>query len=165
MNVVYPGGAVAAILLATTCALAAGNSSGHDLDWLSASWCSTTGDELIEETWLPERGGMLLGMSRTTRAGRMVNFEFMRIVTADPAFIAQPNGGAPVTFKLTARGADWARFENPAHDFPTRVEYRRSGARLHAQIAGPGKGGKEQVISFEYQSCGRASGSGARDAG
>ena len=51
---------------------------------------------------------------------------------------------------MTASGDDWARFENPAHDFPKRVEYRRTPDGLHAEIAGPGKGGKELVIPFDY---------------
>jgi hypothetical protein len=29
-------------------------------------------------------------------------------------------------------------FENPAHDFPTRVAYRRDGDRLVATVSGPG---------------------------
>ncbi len=126
-----------------------------DFDWISGHWCGGTAPERIDELWLPASGGMLLGMSRTTRGERTTSFEFMRIVAGDPvpSFIAQPNGAAPVSFKWSAGGANWARFENPAHDFPKRVEYRREGARLHAHIAGPGKDGKEQVIPLEYQSC------------
>jgi hypothetical protein len=98
---------------------------------------------------------MLIGVSRTTQGDRLVNFELMRIamVNGALAFIAQPNGSAPVTFKLTASGSGWARFENPAHDFPRQVEYRREGERLRAHIAGPGRDGKEQVIPFDYKPC------------
>ena len=42
-------------------------------------------------------------------------------------------------------------FTNPAHDFPTRVGYRREGASgLLAEIAGPGNGG-ERIIQFPYE--------------
>jgi hypothetical protein len=80
---------------------------------------------------------------------------------AGPAPCRRSGSSSPVrvhepyrrTFRWAAGGADWARFENPAHDFPQLVEYRRSGEKLRARIAGPGKGGKESVISFEYERC------------
>jgi hypothetical protein len=68
-------------------------------------------------------------------------------------YVAQPQGGAPTAFALRASGADWARFENPQHDFPKRVEYRRTATGLHAEIAGPGRDGKEVVIPFDYRAC------------
>lgn len=125
------------------------------LEWLAGHWCATDEDELTEEQWMPARAGMLIGTSRTTRGDKVVNFEFMRIVLEGAAakFVAQPNGGTPVEFKWTAGGPDWARFENPKHDFPKRVEYRREGDRLHAEVAGPARGGGEQIVPFEYQAC------------
>ena len=59
----------------------------------------------------------------------------------------------PISFRLTASGDNWARFENPQHDFPKRVEYRRTANGLHAEIAGPGEAGKELVIPFDYRPC------------
>ena len=70
-----------------------------------------------------------------------------------PAYVAQPNGSPPTTFRRTAGGRDWARFENSTHDFPTRVEYRRQGEALHAEIAGADKDGTEMVIPFDYVRC------------
>ena len=79
----------------------------------------------------------------------------MRIETRDGAthYIAIHDGQPPTPFKLTASGADWARFENPQHDFPKRVEYRRVSSGLHAEIAGPDKNGKEAVIPFDFRRC------------
>ncbi len=127
-----------------------------DLDWMSGHWCGRMGADFIEERWLPARGGMLIGVGRTTRGARTLEFEFMRVVLApdgQPSYIAQPNGGPAVEFKRVSGGADWVRFENPAHDFPTQVEYRRTGNHLHAHIAGPGDGSKQKVINFEYDRC------------
>jgi hypothetical protein len=126
-----------------------------DFDWIGGSWCGKSGADLTEEHWLPARGGMLIGVGRTTQGERVAHFEFMRIVARDSqaSYVAQPDGGSAVEFKWTAGGRDWARFENPTHDFPKRVEYRRTGDHLHAHIAGPGDGGKETVIAFEYDRC------------
>ena len=127
-----------------------------ELDWLAGQWCAETGGEFIEEHWLPARGDLLLGLGRTIRDGRTVSFEFLRIERrgADVTYLAQPQGAAPTAFRMTASGTHWARFENPQHDFPKRVEYRLTPGGLHAEIAGPGKDGKEFVIPFAYRRCG-----------
>ena len=126
-----------------------------DFGWISGHWCGTSGDERIEEHWLPPAGGVLLGVARTVKGEELLSFEYVRIVIEDgvPAYVAQPNGSPPTTFRRTAGGRDWARFENPAHDFPTRVEYRRQGDALHAEIAGAGEDGKEMVFLFDYLRC------------
>lgn len=130
--------------------------SGTDpLDWLQGDWCGGTGDERIEEHWLPAHGGLRLGVARTLKGARTSNFEFLRIDVVDgvATYIAQPDGAPPTAFKRTAGGANWVRFENPEHDFPKRVEYRRTDAALHAEIAGPGEDGKEIVVGFDYTAC------------
>ena len=42
-----------------------------------------------------------------------------------------------------------AVFENPAHDFPQRVIYKRDGDKLNARIEGT-KDGKTRGIDFPY---------------
>lgn len=123
--------------------------------WLTGRWCAADGDEQVEELWLSPRGTTLLGLSRTTNAEETVAFEYLRIVEAggELQYVAQPAGRPPTVFSLGASGEQWVRFENPAHDFPQRIEYRRDGDRLRAEIAGPGDGGRELVISFDYRRC------------
>ena len=41
----------------------------------------------------------------------------------------------PVGFRLVASDGTSATFENPAHDFPQRIQYRRDGDRLVATIS------------------------------
>ena len=126
-----------------------------DMSWLAGAWCQGSGADVIEEHWLPARGGMMLSAGRTLVGGQLRTFEFLRIdQRGDSAlFIAQPGGDPPTTFTLAASGAGWARFVNPAHDFPKRVEYRRTATGLHAEIAGPGSDGGEKVIGFDYLPC------------
>ena len=139
-------------------ALVAGTASaeGAALDWIAGHWCGGSDDRQIEEVWLPEAGGALLGMSRTLRDGKTESFEFMRIVPAgkDAGLHVQPNGAPPTTFAILETGEGWVRFGNDAHDFPNRIEYRREGEALHAWIAGPGRDGKEMKIPFDYRRCG-----------
>ena len=126
------------------------------LDWIGGHWCLETGNETVEELWLPPRGGVAIGLSRTVTNGAITAFEYLRIVDLDgtPAYIAQPGGNPPTTFRMVAAGEGWVRFENPAHDFPRRIEYRRDGDGLHAEITGPGEGGDETAIAFDYRPCG-----------
>lgn len=140
------------LLLLTTASAA--NAPAPDFSWLSGHWCSQSGDQLVEEHWLPPSANLVVGMGRTVKGGKTVSFEFTRIEIrgGEINFIALPGGKQETAFRLTASGAGWARFENPQHDFPRRVEYRRVGAGLHAEIAGPGDG-KEVVIPFEYRAC------------
>lgn len=59
-------------------------------------------------------------------------------------------GQTQASFTEAETGADAITFTNQAHDFPTRVTYRRAGpAGVHASVAGPGQGG-ERVIEFPY---------------
>lgn len=126
------------------------------LDWLAGKWCSSDQGRQIDEVWLPAAGGELLGMSRTVQGATVETFEYMRIVfkDKDATLHVQPNGAPPTLFSQAARGDGWIRFENPAHDFPNRIEYRRDGDQLQASIAGPGRNGKQVMIPFEYRRCG-----------
>jgi hypothetical protein len=128
---------------------------GTSFDWLAGHWCGGTEERRIEEVWLPEAGGALLGMSRTWQGGTTESFEFMRLVPDGKAagFHVQPNGASPTTFVIAGRGEDWVVFENAAHDFPNRIEYRRVGQTLQASISGPGEGGNAIRVPFDYHRC------------
>jgi hypothetical protein len=126
------------------------------LDWMGGHWCTGPGEEMVEEFWLPPHGGVAIGLSRTRTTDVTTAFEYLRIVDVDgvPIYIAQPGGRPPTAFKRTSGGESWIRFENPEHDFPQRIEYRREGDALHAEVAGPGEDGEELVISFDFRRCG-----------
>ena len=143
------------LLLALHGPFAGANPTVEQLAWIVGHWCSDKNGERIEEIWLPAHGGVMPGMGRTLSGEVTSSFEYFRIVTQDhlPSYIAQPGGRPPVTFRHSDGGKHWVRFENPDHDFPKRVEYRRQGRTLYARIAGPGEDGKEIEISFEYTTC------------
>jgi Domain of unknown function (DUF6265) len=121
------------------------------LDWLAGCWAADGAEAGSGERWTPPAGGTLLGLSRTVKGGRTVEWEFMRIVTEPDgriAFIAQPSGQREARFERVASPPEAAVFENPAHDFPQRIIYRRQGAdRLAARIEGT-RGGVQRGIDF-----------------
>jgi ketosteroid isomerase-like protein len=124
--------------------------------WMAGHWCADMGEEKVEELWLPPHGNVMPGLGRTLNPERTTGFEYLRIVDPDgiQRFIAQPGGKPPTSFGRTAGGENWVRFENPDHDFPQRIEYRKEGETLHAEVGGPGDNGEESVIRFDYKPCG-----------
>ena len=95
---------------------------------------------------------MMIGMGRTIKGGKAVDWEFMRIEQRgkDLYYLAKPKENAAETpFKLIRSSASEAVFENPEHDFPQRVIYRlaKSG-NLEARIEGTASDGKVKGIDF-----------------
>lgn len=136
-------------------ATASETSEAATLDWLAGHWCGIGSHAGSEELWLPPAKGELLGLSRSLRDGEMTAFEYLRIVHDDGQsyYVAQPGGRPPTRFARTAAGPSWVRFDNPAHDFPQRIEYRRDGDVLTASISGPGANGEVERIEFPMQRC------------
>jgi hypothetical protein len=136
-----------ALLLAASAAV----SPAPDLSWLSGYWLSCDGGREVSETWSDPRAGLMTGSSITLRKGR-ASYEFARIDRGDTGLIfhAMPSGQAPAQFALKTSGSQEILFENPAHDFPQRVMYRREGNVLHARIEGT-MDGKIASMEWEYQ--------------
>lgn len=62
------------------------------------------------------------------------------------------NDGRSIKFIESAISDTHVRFSNPAHDFPTDVNYRLVDANtLEAFIIGPGNDGKKDTIRFHYK--------------
>ena len=123
-----------------------------DVSWIAGDWQTAPGGRRqIEEHWMQAAGGSMLGMSRTVAGEKTVEFEYVRIEQrADGIFyVAHPNARCPGTdFKLTRASATEAVFENPQHDFPKRIIYRKGEDSLTATIDG-GEGSK--AITFAYR--------------
>jgi hypothetical protein len=114
------------------------NATVAQLAWLAGTWSGGDGPVSFEERWTAPAGGAMLAVSRTLKGDRMVSFEFLRIVERDGSlvYIAQPGGRPPTKFALTAITADSATFENPAHDFPKMIRYRkRADGSLEARVS------------------------------
>jgi hypothetical protein len=108
-------------------------------EWMTGSWTTAgAADEWTEEWWTPPRAGIMLGASRSGKAEALGFFEHMRIIRLGDqvAYCVMPQGKTSTCFKAVAADAASITFENPAHDFPQRVAYRREGERLVGEISG-----------------------------
>ncbi|MBM4187534.1 MAG: hypothetical protein FJ206_09500 [Gemmatimonadetes bacterium] len=106
--------------------------------WLVGCW-ERRGTLVIEERWLPARGGMLFGVSVSARGDQAVSWEFLRIERNRDRLVyhAVPAGQLPTAFPAIVESDTLLVFENLDHDFPDRIIYRPKAAdSLHARIEG-----------------------------
>lgn len=122
------------------------------LAWLTGCWENTRGARFREEIWIKPAGGAMLGLSRSINNDKMTEYEFLRLHEdkGEIYYTAKPSGQAEASFKLVSLKEGEAVFENPAHDFPQRVIYRRkSDTELAARIEGK-MNGQERGIDFPF---------------
>ena len=123
-----------------------------ELGWMSGDWQTPPGRPAqIEEHWTQPAGGSMLGVSRTVIGIRTLEFEYLRLEQRPDGlfYVAHPKARCPGTdFKLTSVTASEAVFENPSHDFPKRIIYRKTAVGGLVAIIDGGEGTKSQ--SFNY---------------
>ncbi|HEU4710546.1 MAG TPA: DUF6265 family protein [Pyrinomonadaceae bacterium] len=141
---------IAAAILSAN--LTAQTSTISDVSWIAGDWQTPAGGRRqIEEHWTTAAGGSMMGVSRTIAGDKTVEFEYLRIEQrADGVYyVAHPKARCPGTdFKLTRASATEAVFENPQHDFPKRIIYRKTDDGLTASIDG-GEGSKAMSFPFK----------------
>jgi hypothetical protein len=146
----------AAPAASATAAPAAAAADVSRLAWLTGCWELRTATRVTQESWIAPAGGLMLGTSRTVVRDVAREFEFLRIESRGgvATYVAQPNGGAATPFGATTVSDSAVTFENPQHDFPKRIMYRRVGAdSLVARIEGP-QGGQVRGIDFRMRRIG-----------
>ena len=126
------------------------------LTWMTGCWVQMRANGRVDEQWMAPGGGMMLGMSRTLREGKLREFESMRIAPGPDgrlAYVAKPSSQAEAAFPLKEITADSVVFEEPAHGFPQRILYRRVDAdTLIARIEGQ-INGQARAVDYPYTRC------------
>ena len=126
-----------------------------DLGWLSGAWVGTrSSGSSIEERWSPPLGGVMLAVSRTVNTGgKMVAFEYLRVVEREGGlvYVAQPGGKTATEFVLTELTPTRAVFNNPRHDYPKRIVYELSADGVLSATTGQLKGGTPRRFEFRRE--------------
>jgi hypothetical protein len=139
-----------AALLALALGAPAGATTVAQLDWLAGCWALTDAEAGSGEQWMAPAAGVMLGMARTIRQGRLRQFEFMQLRDTPQGlvFIALPDGKGETQFPLERADARSLSFHLATHDFPQRVVYASPDAdTLDARIEGQFNG-QMRVIRF-----------------
>jgi Domain of unknown function (DUF6265) len=120
--------------------------------FLSGNWLEKTERGETQEMWTQPRGDVMAAVNTALRGNR-ASFEFLRIIKRDGKliYLASPGGRTPPTeFPLKEHGPGRLVFENPTHDFPTRLIYTLRGDTLTARIEGT-LGGKERAMEWTFK--------------
>ena len=112
------------------------------------TWELRSGQRVTLEMWMPASGDMMLGASRTQVAGVTREYEQLVLSAEGGALVytASPSRQATTSFTATHASDTALVFENPEHDFPQLIRYRRAGTdSLVARVEGPGRDGPRGI--------------------
>ena len=123
--------------------------------WLTGTWKISTGNNLMIEQWKVTNDSTLTGKavfiknSRDTIPQETIelayrNGDWYYIPTA-----RNQNNNKPVKFKVIFLKATEFICENPAHDFPQRIAYRRVKQQLFASTEGK-QNGRYNKQNFDF---------------
>ena len=137
-------GVLATLVLAGACASGGQSGDNGRLGWMVGCWQSAGG--VNQETWTAPKGGVMFGHAATMRDGELAFFEQSRIDMRGlrAVYAVSPNGLRAAEFierpgvapsDLRDAPPREIVFENPQHDYPQRIAYRRTGDGLAATVS------------------------------
>lgn len=120
------------------------------LGFMAGCWRGDAGvDRTIEEQWTAADSDLMLATTRylDDNTGRTRGWEFSRIVadSVGITLLPAPLGTQQGRFRMTPSPAGEARFEDPRHDFPKRIIYRRRDAHALDVYLDGGEGSREAM--------------------
>lgn len=124
-----------------------------DINWLQGRWESATPEGTIFEEWTTAGTNELAGIGGFVKGADTMISETIALKMQDTNLVYIPtvkgqNNDQPITFTLSEAAGDSFVFENPAHDFPQVICYKRMGdTAMEARISGR-VNGKEMAEGF-----------------
>lgn len=122
-------------------------------DRLEGIWVNDNGGF---EQWKKNNDGTYDVAGFTVKASDTIRTEHAKVYQANGAWIFEntvegQNDGKAIKFAAPAIVNDQVQFSNPAHDFPTDINYRLvDDTTLKAFIVGPNKTGGRDTIHFQF---------------
>ena len=94
----------------------------------------------------------MIGMGRTIAGDRIVEFEYLRLEQRGDAIYYVAVGCPSTDFKLSRLSGQEAVFENPQHDFPKRVIYRKNAdGSLLASVDAARAPSRKSLPTFQWR--------------
>lgn len=124
-------------------------------DRLIGTWQNTDGKSF--ESWYKNEDGSLRAAAYQLKGTDTIWTERASIYPENGKWVFEntvsgQNEGKAVKFISTQMNANSVQFTNPAHDFPTDINYTlTSDGSLHAFIIGPNKKGGKDTIPFDFR--------------
>ncbi len=120
------------------------------MNWLVGQWENKMPEGLLVENWKKENDSTFSGSSYFINAKDTVHSESIRLTQKEEeliytATVTGQNDDQPVDFKLTSDTENSFTFENPAHDYPQKITYKKVDQNnLTATISGKQQGKESQ---------------------
>jgi hypothetical protein len=116
----------------------------NKLHWLEGEWnrVNVKPGRSGHERWIKVSDHELKGWGITMKGSDTAFVEKLQLITRDNKiyYVADtPENKEPVYFALTLLSENSFECENPAHDFPKKIAYYRTGNSIKATISGDGK--------------------------
>lgn len=124
----------------------------NSLQWLLGDWVADNGETVTLESWKQVSDKTFEGFGETNVKSANVrqSSELLRLVELNNEvfYIAKPNQNEfPTAFKLMACSSKLVIFENPKHDFPTKLIYELTDVNSLRVIVS-GRNGKSFTIEY-----------------
>jgi hypothetical protein len=147
------------VAVAIACLTSCQNKSEHKfeklkkMDWLVGNWEQKLPDGIISETWKKENDSTFSGQSFFIKEKDTIHLESIVLTQKQDDLLYIPtvsgqNNNEPVTFTMMSDAENAFTFENPAHDYPQKITYKKiNDTNLLASISGKQQG-KESKESY-----------------
>ena len=126
-------------------------------EWLIGTWENNLPASIVYEEWSKTDDKTFSGRSFIVVEGDTTVFETIELSQKENGMleyiptVADQNEGQPVVFTLTGLTEDMMRFENPDHDFPQLISYKRLPSdSLEARVYGI-RNGSERDLYFKMK--------------
>jgi hypothetical protein len=125
------------------------NQEPHEIDkadWLIGNWENKSAFGNLSENWEKLNDSTFTGTSYFIKGNDTLHSESVVLIQIGNNLIYSPNvkgqnNDLPVPFKLTSGTATQLIFENPKHDFPQKITYKKITAdSIVAEISGMQQG-------------------------
>jgi hypothetical protein len=145
--------AIAAALFSPVCPAADNCASLGVADWLLGHWVAVDGDKTFTEIWTKLSDTTFEGKGVTTKgaSSAIIDGESLRLLQMEKGvfYVSKvTHNRLPIAFELTECSPQRLVFENPAHDFPRRLEYAAEAAgRLTVRVTD----GKDKGFTLRFR--------------
>ncbi|MBK7389948.1 MAG: hypothetical protein IPI23_13030 [Bacteroidetes bacterium] len=126
------------------------------LSTLEGKWLMQTPEGTMMEVWEITNDTLYSGKSYSIEGADTTLSETVQLIQRHDGIyyiptVTNQNDGVPIPFKLITSEAGVFVFENPTHDFPTKITYKTDQKnKLSASISGK-INGEERKIAFDYE--------------
>lgn len=124
--------------------------------WFMGDWENLVNDAHFTEIWSQKNDSTLLGKSFVTVKNDTVFAEEVNLLQRNDSLfyivnVKGQNNEKPVSFHLTKAAKNELVFENPQHDFPTKITYKKITDDLMVATISGMKDGKQSSDEYEFK--------------